>query len=278
LTATVLSLLAALGTGIGVLGFLVFVGAATWLARYRGAGISGTYGVSVLPRTELIVAGADQLLGPTVAALVAVAVTIACLLVARRLKLQTSAWLSVVGAFVVAGAIFAFVWYFPHEAGDPFGHVVRTPFAGAVAAYALGATLIVAIAHRVHPRGRDRTLLPVLGLAAAVVGTILVYAAFETYARNLAHPEVRPAAVVEASGVELAGFYVGEDADTLFIAVATPRLAHAGGPRSQTRVVHVPKAPPVRFAVGSTFPPERAKLIAADLLVTLRAEATTAHG
>ena len=269
-----LSVLGALGTGIGVLGFVTFVGGATWLARFRGVELSGTYAITAVPRSELIATGADQLLSPAVAAMLAVTLVLALLGLARWLRLERGTWTALVLVMVLAGAAGA-VWYFADRVGSPFGYDAWVPFLGACTAYALGATVVVALARRAYPPDDARlggAVAPtdVVALGVAVALTLLVYSAFETYALNMMRPHIRPAAVVAADGRGFAGYYVGQDGDTVYLGVVSPPLAHTTRPRSAARIVQVPLTDGARVAVGSTLAPFKARQLADDLLDELR--------
>jgi hypothetical protein len=145
------------------------------------------------------------------------------------------------------------------------------PFLGAVGSFALGAGLIVLLARRAHDPGQPPSAARALALASAVAGTLLVYGAFETYALNLAHPHVRSAAVLSADGRGFAGYYVGQDADTLFLGVTSPRLPHSTSARSAARIVSVPLADGARVAVGATLGASKTYVLAQELLADLRA-------
>lgn len=272
-TTALLSVLGAIGTGIGVLGFLTFVGGAVWIARFRGVGLSGTYAISAMPRSELIATGADQLFAPAVVALVAVALTIALVLVARWSAIDAGTWTWILVLFAAVGAALALDW-FRHRVGPPFDVGVGVEFVGAMTSYALGAGVAVALARHALPTAGPHPTARVLALAVAVAATVLVYGAFQTYALNRVHPHIRPAAVVDADGRGAAGYYVGQDADTVFLGVTTPALAHADGPRSIARIVQIPLTDDSRVAVGSTLAPFKARELAADLLGDLRRDAT----
>jgi hypothetical protein len=268
-TTAALSVLGAIGTGIGVLGFLTFVGAATWVARFRGVELSGTYAISAMPRSELIATGADQIFAPAIAALLAAAVVLGLLALAHWRRLDVAEWTGVVLAFVALGAA-ALAWHFQHNVGSPFGHDTWVPFLGVVASFALGAGLVVVLARRAYVPGEPTSPSGALALAAAVAGTLLVYGALETYALNMMRPHIRPAAVVAPDGTGWAGYYVGQDADTVYLGVTAPPLDHTTGDRSAARIVQIPLTEGSRIAVGSTLAPFKARELAHDLLDDLR--------
>lgn len=269
-TTAALSVLGAIGTGIGVLGFLTFVGGAVWVARLRGLGFSGTYGISLMPRSELIATGADQLFAPAVAALLAMALVLGLLALARFFGLSAAEWTGIVVGLLALGAV-ALAWYYRHKVGSLLGEDALVPFLGAAGSFALGAGLIVLLARRAHDPSQPPSAARALALASAVAGTLLVCGAFETYALNLVHPHVRSAAVLAADGRGFAGYYVGQDADTLFLGVTSPRLDHSTSARSAARIVSVPLADGARIVVGATLGAPKTYVLAQELLADLRA-------
>jgi len=61
LTSIVVKVLGAIATGIGVTGAVVVVGAAIFWARFDAIGVPPTLAVTVIPRTELLVQGAQEM-------------------------------------------------------------------------------------------------------------------------------------------------------------------------------------------------------------------------
>jgi hypothetical protein len=69
----ILQVLAAVGTGIGVLGFVIFVGGAVIWTRFDAVGVPAAEAVSVVPRELLVATGASVLAPAAALALLAVA-------------------------------------------------------------------------------------------------------------------------------------------------------------------------------------------------------------
>jgi hypothetical protein len=62
LTSIVVKVLGAIATGIGVTGAVVAVGAAVFWARFDAIGLPATQAVAAIPRTELLVQGAQEMI------------------------------------------------------------------------------------------------------------------------------------------------------------------------------------------------------------------------
>lgn len=332
-----LGILGALGTGLGVLGFVTFVGGVTWLARYRGAHLSGTYSVGLLPHSELLSTGADQLFAPAVAAAVAVLVALAAFFVCRYFERSRKFWIVLIGILLAAGLVGA-AQYFWHEtandrligvssfivlsglaflallvlrprivperipsiwalvialvllglivAADIFWFLeikkqptydpVKTVSLGVLAALLLGAGVTYWLGWRAYGYGPEAKVSG--GELAVFVGallvTVFIYSALETYARNLARPSVRPAAVVRKSAPDVAGIYLGQNSDTFTIGILNPPLAPAGrpeaNPRFSARLLSIPRSDIAAFAVGGIIEVHEAQLVAPCLLASLQ--------
>ena len=85
-----LAVLGAIASSIGVIGFVVFVGGAVQLARDRGVGLSAPFAVPLVPRTQLLTSGADQLFAPFVYTLAIVGLTALYLANRQRFLSDTS--------------------------------------------------------------------------------------------------------------------------------------------------------------------------------------------
>lgn len=94
ITSLALQLLAAFGTGIGVLGFVVFFGAAILWIRYDRAGLPADEAVAVVPKPALLTTGAEFLAPALAVALASVLVLLVIDLILRgRRSLRTPAGL-----------------------------------------------------------------------------------------------------------------------------------------------------------------------------------------
>jgi hypothetical protein len=272
-----LTALGAIASSLGVLGFLTFVGGAVTVGRLRGIGLSGTTGVAITPRAELLSNGADQLFAPLVICLLVTA-TIAGIFAAglqsplvRRLTL---------GAAVLIGIV-----AFWRQVGNPFQHheslgiILRDNRTDAF----LGATLVAILgavaASIIWKRGQDRSQVgdagkarPLILLSATIFVSGAVWAAFETYAYQEANPKIRPGALVRGpKDAGLAGYYVGKDSDYIYLGIVQdpgPDRLHGG--RLTAHLVAVRKDEVTGLAVGPTVCRPRADLIAPKMLAELQ--------
>jgi hypothetical protein len=78
--------LAAIGTGIGVIGFVTFIGGVYVWARLNGNGFPAAPALSVIPKQDLLVIGASTLVPQLLVALLAVVVLSGMYLIARQLS------------------------------------------------------------------------------------------------------------------------------------------------------------------------------------------------
>jgi hypothetical protein len=256
-TTLLVTLLAAVGGSIGVLGFVTFIGAAVWFARFRGVGLSATFAVPHLSRGELLATGADQMLGPAIATMFVLSVAVAVLVVFRLAKAPRRSWAIAQGVLLAAGFIFGAIYYFPHKAGDPFAMSVRLFFAGAVLALIIGIGLATWLGLRAYQESPLATSGAFWGYLASIAAGVLVYGAFETYARNLHEPEVRPVAVlVKGDSVGVSGVYAGEDGDRVYLGIIGVPLTGATGKRSAARILPIDRAAITDWSVGGVLHPD----------------------
>jgi hypothetical protein len=108
-----------LGTGIGGVAFLTFVGGTILLARFRGAGISAPTALPLVERQRLLVTGADQLVaflvaGASVALMICLAYWVGRKQIPRAPALERA--LLVVAA--LAGLLY-YLWWAPAVDGNP---------------------------------------------------------------------------------------------------------------------------------------------------------------
>jgi hypothetical protein len=103
LTSIVVKVLGAIATGIGVTGAVVVVGAAIFWARFDAIGLPATQAVTAIPRTELLVQGAQEMI-----IFVLVGLGAALLIVFADPKgIITRGTLIVLGALVGGAALYA---------------------------------------------------------------------------------------------------------------------------------------------------------------------------
>jgi len=76
-SAVLLPLLTVIGTGIGAIGFVIFMGGFVVWARFDAIGLPGNEAVAQVPRSDLVATGASFLVPALLVALVAAAITVA---------------------------------------------------------------------------------------------------------------------------------------------------------------------------------------------------------
>jgi hypothetical protein len=69
-------ILGAVGTGIGIIGFVIFIGGFIFWTRFDAAGIPADHAISEVPRNDLVASGADFLVFALLIALAAVAIAV----------------------------------------------------------------------------------------------------------------------------------------------------------------------------------------------------------
>jgi hypothetical protein len=108
------AVLGAFAAAFGGVGFVVLVGGATILARLRGVGLSGTEGVAVVPKQQLLAAGGDQLLAPVV---ISLGVTLIWYWLLRTTRWSASRWERPVVALACTAVVVG-VWWWLKGFGD----------------------------------------------------------------------------------------------------------------------------------------------------------------
>jgi hypothetical protein len=278
-----LTALGAVASSLGVLGFLTFVGGAVTVGRLRGIGLSGTTGVAITPRGELLSNGADQLFAPLVVCLLVTA-TIAGIF---AIGLPWSGVRPLTLGVAVGLGMLAF-W---RQVGNPFHHheslgiILRDnrtdSFIGATLVTILGAVVASLFWKREQDRSRESDaderprhprVRPLIGLTAAIFISGAVWAAFETYAYQEANPKIRPGALVRGpKDAGLAGYYVGKDSDYIYLGIVQdqgPDRLHGG--RLTAHLIAVRKNEVTELAIGPVVCRPRADLIAPKMLAELR--------
>src|SRR5580704_4825652 len=111
-----LAALGAIASGIGGVGFLIFVGGAVQAARDRGVGLPAPFAVPLVPHTQLLTSGIDQLFNPFVFTMALVGVVAALLAGRHKLPAASEPWLRWV---MLLGLVLFGIQLFREEAGYP---------------------------------------------------------------------------------------------------------------------------------------------------------------
>jgi hypothetical protein len=244
-----LGIIGAIATSVGVLGFLVFVGGAVQLARDRGAGTAGVSAVSLVPRDQLLISGADQLFSPFLVTLVVLSLGALYIVAATKWDVPDKLGLALLALAGVFG-----VGFFERNTGYPgpfntedFGTTRDMTVAILLVAIPLAWHFIKLVSNETtRAQGPIAGLLAVLGVATIAVGSLY------TIALNEWNPPSQPIALVRHSGLAVAGIYLGEDSDHLYVGVVAHYLNQTG-PYSQTstRIVTVDRSDIVGVEKGA---------------------------
>ena len=211
--------LAAIATGVGVIGFVTFVGGAVVWARLKAAGFPAAPALGVFPSQDLLVIGTETLV-PQV--LVAIVVVVALTLLnfalhrsgmhkrASGLVRKDDEGSGELFVFVVLVLLLSLGWY------GFRGYLEPGPFVVACALIGVCASLAAMIASRTS------------GYAYQAAATFLLVGVFQGYiafARESSDEHVRGAAVIRDNAKAVAGIFVAEGAGRVYLA----RVSGEGG-------------------------------------------------
>jgi hypothetical protein len=260
-----LAVLSAIAAGVGGLAFFTFVGGAITVARFRGAGLSGTKAVALVPKSDLLAVGAQALLLPTVIALIALA---------GFVPLAQHPWLRRV-ALVILGigslvALWAFTPYTPYwwiHTTDIFAALLAIAVAGGFAVDHLAKNSESRRPAQLGAPRRRASRSPAAVLLFLVVSLVVAVA---SYGVAYARPSVHAMAVLRSDGLPLCGVYVGESAHEVWVGEIKRDDTHPyRGIRASGYVAEVPRETVVALAIGSSLPIRQALQQMPRLLVEL---------
>jgi hypothetical protein len=258
--ANVAPVLAAIATGIGVLGFVTFVGGAVQYGRFRAAGLSAEDAVAVVPTQSLVVIGAAALVPAVAVALVFVGLLFLVRVVAGGLGGPPGGAAAPPGGAPAAAAA-------PSVLAQQ-GNRVRGVLMFGYMALALGAAYLSTLA----PGSRD-VLIVLLGLflalltaAVARVTDRFTYIAAATLVAsglflgvvNVVHAydnsDVRPVAVVRQNKQALIGFFIAEGGNRVYIGRLEFKKARGQTPqieKRRSRIMAIDKAQISDISIGA---------------------------
>jgi hypothetical protein len=287
-----LAALGAIVSSVGAVGFLIFVGGAVQVARDRGVGLAAPFAVSLVPRSQLLTSGADQLFAPFVFAMAAVG--IAAVFIAVRRRFLRERFEPLVRWVVLLGAAGSAFYLFSSNTGDPMPAPLGK---GDPQTAALAVILVllagVAVASRlvgsippVAPRliGSRRNSWPrfaitrsgspphapdrrILWFLAVVAVTSMAFSSLFVFALNEWQPQVRPVALLGTQYPKgLIGVDVGEDASDVYVGIISAPLSkieakktvlaplgRLHSKRLQARVIEIPRREITALSVGGLF-------------------------
>jgi hypothetical protein len=247
-----IAVIGALGAGVGVLAIVTVFGGIAEIARFRGLKLPGTEAVARLPRQTLLASGADHLIPAVLAGVLAVALLYITQVrpgeserddqaETSRERLPSSDLLPrarhlLLGLFAVAGVAF-----YLGKAGWPNTPADVWRLVGMVA-------VVFAVWIAIALAGRPERF-PSVGSVAAVVAAVVVYGAIETSLAAVTNPHIRAAALLRKGGDDIAGLWVGQSGDWIYVAEVDPQQLRSKD-RHPGRILAVRRDSVTAYAFG----------------------------
>jgi hypothetical protein len=261
--ATITPVLAAIASGIGVIGFVTFVGGLFVWARLNGNGLPAAPTLSVYPKQDLLVIGASTLVPQVLVALaVAVGLTVIYLLLrlvprVRERELLALAGHTVVPTVVELIAVLAIVLaviVFLVICGVKTNELLFVVPGVLISALLAGLLGLV-----------TRRFAYLATTAFLALGVLMSYVA---YRRARDDKQVRGAALIRSGQTAITGIWLTEGAGRVFLALPG---RHPDGSVDQTksRVIGVDKREVTDVAIAAAKPPRSALLDAQTLKADL---------
>jgi hypothetical protein len=254
-------ILGVIGTSIGVLGFVTFVGGAIDWARFHAAGLPQEEALSVIPTQDLVVVGARTLVPAVLWGLLATALYLLFRIIVgrREQRLPNPADRTVVeryGDTVRALTLTAFVSVFEVLA---FAITLKAPGRLQYLVF-IGLGLLMASLTYSIARITDRFVY----LAVTIFGALSIFLAGVGYARERTTPELRGAAVVRNNKKATIGFFIAESGSRVYLG----RIALEKGKKidaDANRLLGIEKKEITDLAIGPPKAPPKAKMQAEEL-------------
>jgi hypothetical protein len=267
------ALVGAIGTGVSGIGFFIVAGGAVIVAQYRGAGLPGITALSVVPRSQLLVAGVAAM-----ALVLSLAFVLVVFLSALWPKTRSSRMRA--GVLILLGVLGAIEYTRRVD--------VRLLGQGGHRLLLLVGLLVLAagisLTYRHGERGLaeaaetgDRARL--LWFSASAFGTAALWCALAVCTKAVNQPTVQAIALLQSHGAPaLVGLYVGETAgqnspnpNRVYVGLVSPRGGDSRtGVRSSGRLIGVPSESVSAFEIGPFEPLKAALARGPRLLAELR--------
>ena len=206
------TVLAAVATAIGTLGWVAFIGGAILWTSFSQANLPAAEAVARVPTGVMVATGAEFIVWAVLAALVTVVALYVFDEPLQRLITASNAGRSepilrgLLPATLVAGTAIGFA--FLVDLG--YGHVPWPWGVLAVCLAAAGAGLVGALLFR-----NIGARFAVIGLFALLAVPLVM--AIATYYRAQAAPRVEPVALLRGDGTPFVGFFIAETADRVYV-------------------------------------------------------------
>jgi hypothetical protein len=246
-------ILAAIGTGIGVIGFVTFVGGVIVWARLTANGFPAAPALGVFPSQDLLVIGAQTLVKPVIFALAAVVGLVLAYVLLRngwdRVGEEEAALVEGNASFLAATGMFAFVLLALLAALVPVLSEMKPEHQDIAWLVVFGAAFLAAAVGSV-----TRRFLLLITATFVLVGTFLGLVAYWT-ARN--DTSVRAAALIRDNKKAMAGIFVAEGAGRVYLARVS-RRPDGSFDRARSRLVGVDKDQVTDIAISEAKPADQA--------------------
>ncbi|MDQ5807060.1 MAG: hypothetical protein M3320_00115 [Actinomycetota bacterium] len=242
--------IAAIASGLGVIGFVTFVGGAIQYGRFAGAGLPASEAVSVIPAQTLIVLGAEALAYAVLIGLGYAAIVFIVREATSTEGDETSGLLRGPSNWKRAGLMFAYLL----AAGAGIGLIQGVPSdagwtVGVVAAGLVTAAVAALVARRTAS---------VVWLTTVTFVAVGLFSVGSRVGRAWENEDVRAAALVRENKKAMIGFYVGETSDRVYIGrINTGRPTEAGNfavdeeeLREENRIVGISRDQITDLAIG----------------------------
>jgi hypothetical protein len=238
--------LGAIATGIGVVGFVTFVGGVILSARLNAAGFPTEAALGVVPAQDMLVIGAETLVPPVIWGFVLVAALFLLRVIflgwrgglstqeARLVKEQGPRLMALaIFLYTAAALIAATVYSLARDLpGDHFWILI----------VAVALAMVPAAVARITPR-----LVYAIVAVFLTLGVFLTYLAFERASSN---PQYRGAAVIRSNKKATIGFFVAEGSGRIYLARVNLRKGTADIFDPASRLVGIDKSQVSDWAVG----------------------------
>jgi hypothetical protein len=267
--------LAAIGTGVGVIGFVTFIGGVTVYARLRAAGFPAAPALGIFPSQDLVVIGAQTLVPEILWALgvvVAFGLAYAYLRRHKRVSDEEAALLAGHATRFATFGMFGFIVLALFVSTSPVLRDLDAEHRWSALGLVLVAALLAATVGSVTRR--------FVYLATTTFLLVGVFLSFTAYWREGHVNEVRGAAIIRDNKKPVAGLFVAEGSGRVYIArvslVDESACARAGGSGAgcqiiddRSRLVGIAKDQVSDIALGDPKAPWRALQQARHLEVEL---------
>jgi hypothetical protein len=261
--------LATVAAGVGVLGFVTFVGGAVAWARLNAAGFPAAPALGVIPSQDLLVIGAETLVPQVIVALVTVvALTLLYLvsvLITRGIHEQTSKRMQTAARQAKSGESSLAMFCFIAVALVVMLLLFKGDLTTGQFFVALGVVLVCALlAAAVGSRTRRFVYLAATSFILAGV-----FESYLAYSRESSDERVRGAAVIRDNRKAVAGIFVAESSGRVYLArVSETGTDDAGGNHldvARSRLVGIAKDEVSDVAIGDRKPIREALIQAVSL-------------